>query len=271
VVCVRLFQNTYNLLDNGNVIIYEFPFNERVRTLLRLESLFDKVVYFTRAEGALEHHTALNGMFELLDFIGRADPKADMLQELERQRQILLSFRNNPDVSEIALDYSLGEIKQAHAALHLLHGKFGQSLRNNDWLMSIKHKATLPGGASGFDVPSYHYWLKQPSQARRAALEQWQAEVMPIRNALGIILRLLRGHSEMRSLIAQNGQYEQNLSGSSFQMARVALEKEWQVIPEISANRHVLRIRFVLPSETETKSHCADADVPFKLSFCSLV
>jgi cell division protein ZapD len=46
----------------------------------------------------------------------RADLKVDLVQELERQRQILLSFRNNPQISEEALSGALYEIEQASAS-----------------------------------------------------------------------------------------------------------------------------------------------------------
>jgi cell division protein ZapD len=80
------------------VITYEYPLNERIRTLLRLEDLFEKVMHFVRAEGSLEHHVALVTLFEILEVASRADLKVDLVQELERQRQILLSFRNNPQI-----------------------------------------------------------------------------------------------------------------------------------------------------------------------------
>jgi hypothetical protein len=38
-------------LDTDSVIIYEFPFNERIRSLLRLESLFAKVQAIEVADG----------------------------------------------------------------------------------------------------------------------------------------------------------------------------------------------------------------------------
>ncbi|MCX8018050.1 MAG: hypothetical protein N2690_09165, partial [Rhodocyclaceae bacterium] len=41
------------------MITYEYPLNERIRTLLRLEDLFEKALYFAEAEGAHEHHVAL--------------------------------------------------------------------------------------------------------------------------------------------------------------------------------------------------------------------
>ena len=59
------------------MITYEYPFNERIRTLLRLEDLFEKTAYFAQADGQLEHHTALVTMFEILEVAGRADLKMD--------------------------------------------------------------------------------------------------------------------------------------------------------------------------------------------------
>jgi hypothetical protein len=94
------------------VITYEYPFNERIRTLLRLEDLFEKTSVFTQSDGQLEHHTALVTLFEILEVAGRADLKMDLIQELERQRQTLLAYRNNPDISG-----SLGRAKQSSAAL----------------------------------------------------------------------------------------------------------------------------------------------------------
>ena len=44
---------------------------------------------------------------------GRADLKSDLLQELERQKQVLLSFRNNPDIAEDALSSVMRDIEQA--------------------------------------------------------------------------------------------------------------------------------------------------------------
>ena len=99
------------------MITYEYPFNERIRTLLRLEDLFEKSAYFAQDDGALEHHTALVSLFEILEVAGRADLKMDLIQELERQRQTLLAFRNNPEISEEALSGALYEIEQSSAAL----------------------------------------------------------------------------------------------------------------------------------------------------------
>jgi cell division protein ZapD len=252
------------------VITYEYPFNERIRTLLRLEDLFEKTAYFAQEDGALEHHTALISLFEILEVAGRADLKMDLIQELERQRQTLLAFRNNPEISEEALSGALYEIEQSSAALLGMTGKIGQYLRENDWLMGIKSRAAIPGGVCEFDLPSYHWWLHRPADVRRQALEGWTKPLLPLRDAAAIVLRLLRSSGRPKSYAATNGQFQLNLGGSAAQMVRVTVSVDEQAIPEVSANKYFLNIRFTRPPAGELKARSCERDVPFDLTFCNL-
>jgi hypothetical protein len=72
--------------------------NERVRTLLRLEDLYERVA-FPRGDESHDHHACLTGMFEILEVASRADLKSDLLQELDRQRTFLEALRSNPAIS----------------------------------------------------------------------------------------------------------------------------------------------------------------------------
>lgn len=252
------------------MIIYEYPFNERIRTLLRLEDLFEKTAYFVRSEGAHEHHAALLTLFEILEVAGRADLKMDLIQELERQRQTLLAFRNNPDISEEALSGALYEIEQASASLLAMSGKMGQYLRDNDWLMGIKSRAAIPGGVCEFDLPSYHWWLNRSPETRRQAIDEWSRPLLALRDASAIVLRLLRASGRPKRYNAVLGQFQLNLGGTSAQMVRVALDPEEAAIPEVSANKYFLNIRFTRPPAGEIKAKGCDRDVAFELTFCNL-
>ena len=252
------------------MITYEYPFNERIRTLLRLEDLFEKTAYFVQEDGALEHHTALVTLFEILEVASRADLKMDLIQELERQRQTLLAFRNNPDISEEALSGALYEIEQSSAALLAMTGKIGQYLRENDWLMGIKSRAAIPGGVCEFDLPSYHWWQHRPVDVRRHALDGWIKPMLPLRDAAAIVLRLLRSSGRPKSYTATNGQFQLNLGGTAAQMVRVSVAVEEQAIPEVSANKYFLNIRFTKPPVNEIKARGCETDVPFDLTFCNL-
>ena len=252
------------------MIIYEYPFNERIRTLLRLEDLFEKTSVFAQGETQFEHHTALVTIFEILEVAGRADLKMDLIQELERQRQTLLAYRNNPDISEEALSGALYEIEQSSAALLSMTGKMGQYLRDNDWLMGIKSRAAIPGGVCEFDLPSYHWWLHRPADVRRTAIEGWIKPMLPLRDAAAIVLRLLRSSGHAKEHVAVNGQFQLNLGGSSAQMVRVSVAVDELAIPEVSANKYFLNIRFTKPPLAEIKARGCERDVNFELTFCNL-
>ena len=251
------------------MITYEYPFNERIRTLLRLEDLFEKTIYFVEQQGSREHHVALLSMFEVLEVAGRADLKMDLIQELERQRQTLLVYRNNPDISEEALSGALFEIENASTALLGMTGKIGQHLRENEWLMGIKSRAVIPGGVCEFDLPSYHYWQHQATEQRREALREWIRPFTPLNDALAIVLRLLRGSGRKERQVAEGGAFQMMLGGSTAQMVRVSLSSPLALVPEISANKYALNIRFTR-SDYDRRPRQAESDIEFDMVFCNL-
>lgn len=251
------------------MISYEYPLSERVRTLLRFEDLYERVEYFLAKPDALEHHAALVSIFEILEVASRADLKSDLLQELERQKHALESLRDNPDVSEDALNEILKKIDHAASTLFNASGKVGQELRENDWLMSIKQRTSIPGGVCEFDLPSYHFWLQQNSEQRRHDLQHWLSPFVPIREAVMIVLRLLRESGKQSTLVARQGVYQQMMAGRVAQMLRIRLSRNYQCVPEISANKYALNIRFT-SNEGGQRAKPVDNDVEFELTFCNL-
>ena len=202
------------------MIIYEYPLNERIRTLLRLEDLFDRVHFFIGQNSAHEHQAGLNGIFEILEVSSRGDLKSDMLQELDRQRAFLDALRDNPAISEEKLNEVLGEIQGAFGALLAASGKTGQHLRENEWLMTIKQRSAIPGGVCEFDVPSFHQWLHRNASERRADLQEWIKPLLPVFDALRIVLRVLRESGKPVSLIAYQGVFQQAPAERVAQMLR---------------------------------------------------
>ncbi len=251
------------------MICYEHPLNERIRTLLRLEDLFDKVTFFANKDDAAEHHSALVTLFEILDVASRADMKSDLLQELERQKQALESLRKNPDVSEEALDQVLNNIQVASHGMLSMTGKVGEHLRENEWLMGIKQRAGIPGGACEFDLPSYHYWLHLDPSLRRENLNEWITPLLPIHDGFSIILRLLRNSGKILQHIAHRGMFQQMGQGCAAHMLCLKVNERLPCFPEISANKYALTIRFVT-SGSGQKTKVYENDVEFELTFCTL-
>jgi cell division protein ZapD len=250
------------------LIVYEYPFNERIRTLLRLEDLYEKFKFFVHQDHAMQHHVAIATIFDMLEVVGRADLKSDLLQELERQKQSLLSYRTNPNVSSDMLDAVLAELDQVSSALVGAQGKTGQNVRDNEWLMSIRGRTIIPGGACEFDLPSYYAWQQRPSDQRHADIVNWFAPLAPLFDALSMVLRLLRESGGPVKMIAVAGSYQQMLQGKAYQMLRLSLDQTLGAIPEISANKYMLWVRFTTQGG-DLKPKPLEEPVPFELTLCN--
>ncbi len=140
------------------MILYEYPFNERLRTYLRLEQLFRRLGELIPRAHPLDHHYALVTMFEIMDVAARADLKSDVLKDIEKHKHQLDGYRGNPSISEAALDAVIAQLDRCFAALNSQSGKAGHALTENDWLMSIRSRVGIPGGTCGFDLPAYYAW-----------------------------------------------------------------------------------------------------------------
>ena len=226
------------------MITYEHPFNERIRTLLRLEELFRRFERYAGRAEPMDHHIALTTLFEILEISSRADLKSDLLIELERQRQTLSVFKDNPGVTREALGQILEGIEEAAHGLQNAPAKTGQHLRDNEWLMSVRSRSIIPGCSFQVDLPYYYAWLQGEAARRREDIFQWAQPFRPLHDCLHIVLRLLRESAQKSRASSQNGSYQMQLGGKTFHLAQVRLDPSLGAVPEFSANKYMLWIRF---------------------------
>jgi cell division protein ZapD len=253
-----------------DVIRYEHPLNERIRTLMRLEDLFARVRHFAAQEAAPDHHAALVSLFEITDVAARADLKADLVQELERQKQVLAPLRSNPNIEQEALEGLLADTDVLTTQLLGQQGKVGTHLRDNEWLMAIKQRTAIPGGVSEFDLPAYHYWLNRTAEQRRHDLANWLDPFVPIAGGVAIVLRLLRENGRTSRHVAHHGLFQLMLTTAKVaQLLRITLPRSLPCVPEISANKYALNIRFIGVTGMD-RGAVYEGDVEFELTFCNL-
>jgi cell division protein ZapD len=251
------------------VILYEYPFNERIRTYLRLEHLFVRLSELTTREHATDHHYALTTIFEVMDVGARADLKSDLLKDLDKQKNTLDSYRGNPAIAEGILDEVIGQLDACYQALSNLPGKAGQSLTENDWLMSIRSRIGIPGGTCEFDLPAYYAWQHNESEQRKADLARWSSTLTPFADAIQLLLKLLRDSGSPQKMIAIDGMLQQNLpQARTFQLLRLAMNKSSGLIPEISGNRLMLSIRLMRQGDDD-RLHPSTEETSFELALCS--
>jgi len=247
---------------------FEYPFNERVRAWMRLEYLFDRAMFFIAQNDARMHQVAITALFDILDATERTDVKGGVLQDLERQKMTFNALQDHPSVDAQALREVIAQIDHTYAALSA-SGRTGQTLRDNDWLTSLRGRLAVPGGGTQVDMPSFHAWQCHDESERVADLQRWFAPLMPLQQGIELVLRLLRQSGEPEDVIARSGAFQQMLGGKSYQLLRVWVDVGLGVFPEISANKYMVWVRF---SEQfgEGRPQPVQRDVPFRCSLCTV-
>ena len=251
------------------MVRYEYPFNESIRTMLRLEHLFDRLGQLMPRDAPVDHHFALATIFEVIDVASRADLKSDLLKDLERHKTQLQSYRGNPAISEAVLDNVVARLDHAFSGLNALPGKAGHTLTTNEFLMGIRSRISIPGGTCEFDLPAYYAWQQHEPQSRRADLMQWIATLTPLAEALNVLLGLLRDSGVPHRVVASGGQFQQTLpQGKTYHLLRVRLDDALGLVPEISGHRLMVSVRLMKP-DAEGRLRPAHEDQPFELTLCS--
>jgi len=251
------------------LVLYEYPFNESIRTLLRLEQLFDRLGQLLPRDAAVDHHFALVTMFEIMEVASRADLKSDLLKELERHKAQFNSWRGSPQVSEQALDEVIGRIDTAFNKLNAQSGKAGQTLAGHEWLASVRSRIGIPGGTCEFDLPAYYAWQQHEPARRRADLMQWVQTLAPLAEALHLLLQLVRDTGLPHKVAATGGQFQQSLpQGRTYQLLRLRIDGSSGLVPEITGHRLMVSVR-LMRVDAEGRLRPATEDAPFELTLCT--
>lgn len=254
-----------------DTIIYEQPLNERIRTFLRIEFLFNRVDLILQYNNTAQHHYALTSLLNILSLLKRSDLKQEIIKELERLISSLSALENITGVDTQALNELLGDLDQILDELHLKKSALGQDLRDSEFLSSISQRSTIAAGTCDFDLPAYHYWLEHTSnESQKQQLLAWIAQLDSVRSAIDIALKLIRNSTEFRDLYAVSGFYQQNLDNShSHQLIRVKIPKDAVCYPEISGGRHRFTVRF-MHFDIEQRAKQIGDDIEFSLSCCAM-
>ena len=252
----------------SNQLVFEHPLNERIRTFLRLEHLFEKVEHFIPQADPWSTRAAIEGLLDVVTITARADIKTEILKEIDRNLSTLARIRNQPGVDPRALNQVIGQLEQAASGIHGIPGPIGAEAREDEFLKSIAQRSSIPGGACSFDLPLYHHLLTQPPERRTARLQHWMADMEPVNSAIRLALSLARGSAAPRQVVAEAGFFQEALSSHApAQLVRVGLSPELPLYPEISGHKNRFSIRFMSAADGGRPTQSRE-DVPFSLTCC---
>ena len=252
-----------------NHLVYEHPLNERIRNLLRIENIFDRLKHYSTSTDAVDMRLSINLLINLNELLKLSDIKSELAREMERCQAVLRALEGNPGVDNHKLKHILGDLNENIETIRDNDCKPGNALDTDELITSIKQKDSLAGGACNFDLPAYNYWLNKSAHARQKSLREWQEDLSTIRKSADLVLRLVRSNAISKKETAKGGFFQQSIeSGATYQLIRVMVSRESKCFPEISGGKHRITVRFMEQAETQSRPAQTEKDVEFSLHFC---
>ena len=248
---------------------YEQPLSERMRTFLRLEFLYQQILYNSERETDWATRATISTLHEVLAILSRGDVRSDVHKELDHQLGVLERFQSQPGVDGGRLDSLVHNLATSRDELNRIGTSYLQSLKDCEFLNAIKHRSAIPGGTCEFDLPEYNHWLRQPFARRQEDMQVWLESLRPVCDAVTELLWLIRESAQPTEQMAINGMYQHSMQKDGHcRLLRVSLAGGSSLFPEISGSQHRFTVRFLEWSTIDSRAVQTGHDVPFQLSIC---
>lgn len=248
---------------------YEQPLSERMRTFLRLEFLYQQLLYNSDSEASWATRATISTLLEILAILSRGDVRSEVHKELDHQIGALQRFQSQPGVDDGRLDNLMRTLTENRAQIGDAGTQYLQPLKDCEFLNAIKHRSAIPGGTCEFDLPEYSHWLRQSFQRRQQDLDGWVTAIRPLCDAVCEVMWLIRESADPSPKVAINGMYQHNMQkDANCRLLRVTLPPGSRLFPEISGSQHRFTVRFLEWSTITSRAVQTGHDVRFRLSIC---
>jgi cell division protein ZapD len=250
-------------------LIFEQPLNERMRTFLRLDYLYNQALYHNEKASQWGSRAAVECLIDILAITTRSDVRSEVLKEIERHLVQLADFENKSGVDGGRLRALINNLARLRSALSAAGATYLQPLRDSEFLAAIKHRSAIPGGTCEFDLPDFFYWLNQDAGSRTQAFNEWLALLRPLCDAVAEVLWLTRQNGRTRAETAVGGTFMINFERDTpLQLLRIYLPADAGIYPEISGSHHRCSVRFLRWNGLASRPSQAEGDIPFQLITC---
>lgn len=218
-----------------------------------------------------DNRNALSTLIEIADFLTRTDVKTELIKELERHSTTLNGLVNSPAVDTNRLSIILEKIDQYLEKLKDNTYQPGQKLRQDEFIMSVKQRESIPGGTCSFDIPAYQFWLHKPVQQRIDDIQTWISDLLVLKDSIQLSLQMIRNSNSPSNEQAERGFYQKQIEANvACQLIRVVLPADSGFFPEISGGKHRFAIRFMEMSTSGDRPVQTSDTVSFELHCCIL-
>ncbi len=254
------------------MIIYEQPLNEKIRLFMRLEHMFERFDHYVSDPSDINSQTAIELLLELHEMSSRLDVKSAILKIIDHQTMVIKNFNGENDEVEDKKNSIIKVLEEKTKELYSFHGQFGQFMKSHSFLNFVKQRLSVSGGLNTFDAPIFNLWINQPAEVRTEQLKLWVEPYQKSREAITLVMDLIRKSAEEVQYVAEDGFYQASLrsgpQAKNYQLLRVHIPSSFSYYPEISAGTQRFSIRFVSIDDLAERGKQVQDDVTFLLSIC---
>ena len=248
--------------------IYELPLNERLRTFMRIEFLYSRLKYFSsNLDDNWQTRTVIHTLLEIYSILSRTDVRREVLADLDRYIMQMQRFQSAPDADNNMVNDVLEDLDSIKDQVVDIGTDYLLKLREDEFIASLLHRHTLPGGKAEFDMPKYKFFLESDKKNVALQINSWIDVMRPICEGIDKLMWIIRESNEPIATVAVGGQYNHQIERrTQISLVRI-ITKEVNVYPEISGGRHLIAVRFFNQNRDREYVQFED-NVEFKISLC---
>ena len=253
------------ILSDNQVSIYEEPVTERVRKFIRLESLFQKILYFKDKDNNLENFISIQSLCDLYELLMRSDLKSELIREIETQNNIFKKIQDLPKADSDKLKSILEKQKMLLDMLHGVQSNYLDFLTND-----VLFKTFQKNYRSQIQPSSVDFWLSRDVAWRSNIIDLWIEPLLFIKKSIDFILELIRKSGNFEDKFAERGFYIEKLNPKkNILLVRITLTTDLYYFPQVSVGKQRINIMFMTKDETNSFVQYQE-DVSFLLTLCSI-
>jgi len=241
---------------------FEHPLNEKTRIYLRVEALLNQLNISADFNDDMQHLVFFRSLFDMLEIFEQIQLKSELAKDIEKQRLTYRAWLDIDGVDQEMLRGILNNVDNTHSKL-MAAERFGQSLREDRFLSTIRQRFNLPGGSCCFDLPALHHWLHLPEEAKKSDAHKWMASLKPLSEALTLWLNLTRETGDFHNIAAHSGFYQSDADEAN--ILRLEIPMHYDVYPMISGHKNRFAIKFLDFSSGQASTQ----NIEFRLAVCS--
>lgn len=232
-------------LKTSNTVLFEHPLKTTVKTLMKLEHLFQQ---FVEHQSRCDVLAATETLLTLMRLLERPDLKAQFTKQLHQQQLHLQSFQDHPNIDTTALAHILQQLQAQMLFLQNSQSLLDDTLCQHPMLKTLKTEWLHGSSLARHSDHLFYAWRMQPASECMTLLQAWYTTLQPIEHMVAWLMKLIRQSKPFQTIQCGQTAFSKALNPSfDLALVRIRLPKTDAVFPEISAGRHHISIHFKAP------------------------